>query len=133
MQLISSENIYPFNCKRGVKPLNLYKVQPLPKEKRKAKRGLLDADLLIVLSPLEHPHRRSDMKSIFDNKVPPPEATPAPKDVQSVTTELHSALKSIFDNKVPPPEATPAPKDVQSVIPELRSDLSNSSATFEES
>lgn len=102
MQSILSKNVYPFNCKRGEKPLNLYKVQPLPKEKRKAKRGLPVAGLLIVLSPLEHPYRRYAPKRILENKAPPPETTPAPKDVQSSATEL-------------------------------RYDLSNSSATLEES
>lgn len=80
MQSISSKNIYPFNCKRGVKPLNLYKVQPAPKEKRKAKRGLSVEGLLIVLGPLAHPYRRYALKRILENKVPPPAATPAPKE-----------------------------------------------------
>lgn len=102
MQSISSKNIYPFNCKRGVKPLKVYKVQPAPKEKRKAKRGLSDADFLIPISPLEHPCRRYAPKKILENKAPPPETTPAPKGVRSSATVI-------------------------------RYDLSNSSATFEES
>ena len=94
MQSILIKNIYPFNCKRGVKPLKAYKVQPLPKEKRKAKRGLSVAGLLIVLSPLGHPYRRYALKRILENKVPPPVATPAPKE----------RTKSLRLKQLPPPK-----------------------------
>ena len=92
MYLIPGKKFYSFNCKRGVKPLKVKKTQPTPKEKRKKKKGFLDADLLIHIRPLEHSCRRSDPKKILKNKAPPPEATPAPKDVQSVTPGLRYDL-----------------------------------------
>lgn len=96
MQSIPGKKIYSFNCKRGVKPLKVKKMQPTPKEKRKEKRGFLDADLLIYIGPLAHPCRRSAPKRILKNKVPPPKATPAPEDVQSSTPGLHYDLSKSF-------------------------------------
>ena len=92
MYLITGKKFYSINCKRGIKPLKVGKMQPTPKEKRKEKRGLLDADLLIHIRPLEQLRRRYDPKKMLKNNAPPPETTPAPKDVQSVTTGLHYDL-----------------------------------------
>ena len=96
MRVIPAKKIYSFNCKRGVKPSKVDKMQPTPKEKRKEKRGFLDADLLIYIRPLEHACRRYALKRILKNKVPPPEANPAPKDVQSSTPGLHYDLSKSF-------------------------------------